>query len=152
MMIMLQELRAKDFTPEEKDSIFRHALDLHLIGGEEVENLTLDILEREDERVKHLLRIKDVETNVGVLYLLPVESRPDHLEMTILIHEGSRGKGFTAQAVHALESWLAARYPALSLCATVREHNPLRKELTKFLIDNGYRYEPEVGRFVKKVR
>ncbi|MFQ5797946.1 MAG: GNAT family N-acetyltransferase [Bacteroidota bacterium] len=152
MPLVLEEVRSKDLTSEEKRSIFDHALDLHLVGGEEVENLTLDILEKEDQNVRHLLRIKMGDEHVGVLYLLPVSSQQHHLEMTILIHGQSRGRGYTAQAVHALEAWLAARYDVLFLCANVREHNPLRKELTKFLIENGYVYNPGMGMFVKKLR
>ncbi|HEY4643505.1 MAG TPA: GNAT family N-acetyltransferase [Bacteroidota bacterium] len=151
MSLRLEEIRSKDLTTEERQSIFDHALDLHLVGGEEVDNLTLDILER-DGSVKHLLRIVDGLERVGVLYILPVASQEGHLEMTILVHGRSRGKGYTAQAVQALEAWLSQKYRSISLCATVREHNPLRKELTKFLIESGYLYEPEKGMFVKKLK
>ena len=152
MPLVLEEVHSMDLTSEEKQSIFSHALDLHLVGGEEVENLTLDILEKEDQNVRHLLRIKKEEQHVGVLYVLPVFSQQHHLEMTILIHAQNRGKGYTAQAVHALEALLSAKYDKLFLCATVREHNPLRKELTKFLIENDYTYNSGMGMFVKKMR
>lgn len=151
--IVLQEIRASDLSPQEKQSILSHAVDLHLLGSDEMVDVGFDILAQKETNVSHLFRIKLENENAGVMYLFPFAGLKDHLEMTILIHEPFRGKHLTVEAVSSLEKLLASRsQSSLSVCATVRDHNPLRKELTGFLSKQGYQYKPEHQAFIKKIR
>ena len=153
MALVLEEVRANDLTPQEKQSILSHAVDLHLLGSDDMVDVGLDILAQKETNVTHLFRIKLDNENAGVMYLFPFAGLKDHLEMTILIHEPFRGKHLTVEAVSSLEKLLASSSPAsLSLCATVRDHNPLRKELIGFLMKQGYQYRPEHQAFIKKIR
>lgn len=153
MGIVLEEIRARDLTPAERHSILSHAVDLHLLGSDEMVDVGFDILAEEETNIEHLFRIKSDNENVGVMYLFPFANLRDHLEMTILIHESFRGKHFTLEAVSSLEKLLTSRSPSsLSLCATVRDHNPLRKELIGFLLKQGYEYNPAHAAFIKRIR
>ncbi len=153
MALALEEVRAKDLTPQEKQSILSHAVDLHLLGSDEMVDVGFDILAERETNVKYLFRIKLDNENAGVMYLFPFASLKDHVEMTILIHEPFRGKHLTVEAVSSLEKLLSSRsQSSLSLCATVRDHNPLRKELTGFLLKQGYEYKPEHQAFIKNIR
>ncbi len=153
MPVTLEEIQSRDLTQTEKDSILAHAIDLHLIGSDEAEHVGFDIIAQKETNVKHLLRIKHENQHVGVIYLFPLGNFTNHLEMTILVHEPFRGRHFTAEAVGQVESMLAAKYPSpISLCATVQDHNPMRKELTNFLLKHSYHYEPQHSVFIKKIR
>ncbi len=153
MALFLEKIRSKDLTAEEKQSILVHAADLHLLGSDELVDVGFDILAQRDTSVKHLLRIKSDADNAGIIYVFPFRDVPHHFEMTILLHEHFRGQHLTSQAVSTLENFLLAESPSsLSLCATVRDHNPLRKELTGFLLRHGYEYKPEHEAFIKKIR
>ena len=153
MALVLEEIRSKDLTAEEKQSILSHAVDLHLLGSDEHVDVGFDILAQRETNVRHLLRIKSDNANAGVIYVFPFSKVPNHFEMTILIHESFRGQHLTSQAVSSLENFLVSKSPtSLSLCATVRDHNPYRKELTGFLLRQGYEYKPEHAAFVKKLR
>ncbi len=153
MGTVLEEIRSRDLTAQEKEAILAHAADLHLLGSDEMVDVGFDLLAEKETEVKHLLRIKSDGASAGVIYVFPFGSVHDHLEMTILIHEPFRGRHLTSQAVSALESYLASRSRSpFSLCAVVRDHNPLRKELTAFLIKHGFQYIPAHGAFIKKIR
>jgi len=153
MSVLLEEIQSKDLTTEERQSILTHAVDLHLLGSDEKVDVGFEILEHRETGVKHLFRIKSDHANAGIIYVFPFGYVPGHLEMTILIHESFRGRHLTSEAVSALESFLASRsQTALLLCATVRDHHPLRKELTEFLLKHGYQYAPEHQAFIKKIR
>ena len=153
MALVLEEARASDLTAEERQSILQHATDLHLLGSDEKVDVGFDILAQRESAVKHLFRLKVDNTNAGVIYVFSFGDLSNHFEMTILIHEAFRGKHFTAEAVSSLEALLASRSTgSLSLCATVRDHNPLRKELTGFLQKHGYEYNPQHTAFIKMIR
>ena len=153
MALVLEEVQANKLTAEEKQSILQHATDLHLLGSDEKVDVGFDILAHRESAVKYLFRLKVDNTNAGVIYVFPFGDLSNHFEMTILIHEIFRGKHFTSEAISSLETLLASRYPTLlSLCATVRDHNPLRKELIGFLQKHGYEYNPQHSAFIKKIR
>jgi hypothetical protein len=148
----LHEIRQQQLTDFEKQSVLAHAVDLHLVGSDEADHAGFELIEARAETVLHLFRITFDNKPAGILYLLPLANIPDHVEMTVLIYEGFRGKHITAEAVGQLESFLSSkRAGPLTLCATVREHNPLRKELTAFLLRHGYHYSSEHMSFVKKL-
>ena len=149
-MVTLNAINQHDLTASERESILAHAVDLHLLGSDEVDHEGFDIVEEKGSNVSHLFRITHDGQPAGVVYLLPFANLPGHYEMTILIHPGFRGRHLTAEAVSLLESFVRTSVAgARGLCATVREHNPLRGELTEFLLRHGYRYVPQHLAFIK---
>ena len=148
-MLKIQEINRQQLTPVEKESILQHAIDLHLIGSDDVEDPGFDIVEQGSERVKHILRLIVDHQNVGVMYVH--EGKVDrHFEMTILVHHEFRGRHLTAEAVDALEKFMLNRTDRpVYLCAAVHDHNPFRRELTSFLLRHDYAYSPTVQMFVK---
>ena len=153
MAVVLEEIRSKDLMAEEKEAILAHAADLHLLGSDDMVDVGFDLLAEKETSVKHLLRIKSDGANAGVIYVFPFGSVPGHLEMTILLYSTFRGQHLTSQAVSSLENFLSSKSSGnLFLCATVRDHNPLRQELTSFLLKHGYEYKPEHEAFIKKIR
>jgi hypothetical protein len=151
MALVLEEIRSRDLTVEEKEAILAHAADLHLLGSDEDVDVGFDLLTEKETEVEYLLRIKSDGANAGVIYVFPFGKIPNHLEMTILLYPPFRGQHLTSQAVSSLENYLSSKTSNLFLCATVRDHNPLRKELTGFLLKHGYDYRPEHGAFVKLI-
>jgi hypothetical protein len=148
----IQEIRQHQLTEFEKQSILDHAVDLHLVGSDEADHAGFELIEARAETVLHLFRITFENKPAGILYLLPLAKIRDHVEMTVLVYEAFRGKHITAEVVGQLESFLSSgRASSVSLCATVREHNPLRKELTAFLLRHGYQYSSEHMSFIKKL-
>jgi RimJ/RimL family protein N-acetyltransferase len=153
MTLVLEDISPQQLSPEERQSILSHAVDLHLLGSDENVDVGFDLLAQKTSDVKHVFRVRSGNEHVGVLYLFPFRDLPGHLEMTILIHEPYRGRHFTSDVVSALERFLTSRFSTpLALCATIRDHNPLRKELTAFLQKHGYRYEPGHEAFIKRIR
>lgn len=152
MKIELMEISQEHLTQTEKESILAHAVDLHLLGSDEADHAGFDLIRGTEDRLKHLLRIRSDGHDVGIMYVLPFDNRPDHYEMTILVHDRFRGKHITGDAVSRLEEFVrsAANVPVV-LCATVREHHPLRRELTDFLLRHGYSYSPERMTFDKRL-
>ena len=152
MSIRLEPITPKGLTPQEKDSILSHAIDLHLVGSDEADSVGFDIVERKSTNVLHLLRALDGKNYVGVVYVLPVPGANDMAEMTVLIYPEFRGKHYTALMVEQIEQFLGThgRKPP-TLCAAVHDHNPMRKELTEFLLRHGYTYSPEHRMFVKRL-
>ena len=152
-MLRLHEIKASELTTQEKDSILSHAIELHLLGSDEVDDPGFDIVEQSVTKVKHILRIQDNGNFVGVMYIFPVAGAKERLEMTILIHEMFRGKHYTTSAVDEAEKFISSRYPNPTyVCASVREHNPLRQELTEFLMRHGYEYAAKEQLFTKQIR
>jgi hypothetical protein len=150
MTVVLLEITQRQLTDFEKESILNHAIDLHLLGSDETDNAGFDIIEAKADKVKHLFRITLQGENIGVMYVLPFKDLDHHFEMTILIYEKFRGKHITADAVSQLETRMKS-IAKVTLCATVREHNPLRQDLTKLLLRLGYTYSPEHMAFMKKL-
>lgn len=152
MSIALEPITPKDLTPQEKDSILSHAIDLHLVGSDEADSVGFDIVEKKSTNVLHLFRVVDGKKHVGVVYLLPVQSADDLAEMTVLIYPEFRGKHYTASLVEQIEQFMRKRSTRLEgLCASVHDHNPMRKELTEFLLRHGYGYSPEHRMFLKRL-
>jgi|SRR5713226_4390113 len=152
MSIKLEAISPQDLSSQEKDSILAHAIDLHLVGSDDADSVGFDIVEKKSTSVLHLLRVVDGKQHVGVVYLLPVTSAPDMAEMTVLIYPEYRGKHYTAAMVDHIEKFLRNQSAKLSaLCATVHDHNPMRKELTEFLLRHGYSYSPGHRMFVKQL-
>ncbi|MBI4546627.1 MAG: hypothetical protein HY707_01500 [Ignavibacteriae bacterium] len=150
-MLKLQELTPAELTIQEKESILNHAIDLHLIGSDEVDDPGFDIVEKGSPRAVHILRLVNINQHVGIMYILQREAE-NHFEMTILVHKEFRGKHLTADAVDALEQFMSRTHKSpVYLCASVREHNPLRHELTAFLLRHGYTYSSEEQAFIKQV-
>lgn len=151
-MTALKEITQGELTEAERASILGHAVDLHLLGSDEADHEGFDIIESRGERVRHLFRIVHEGKSAGVMYVVPFAGLAGHYEMTILIHDEFRGKHLTSDAVSQLETILRSRMKdAQALCAIVREHNPLRRELTEFLLRHGYRYVPDHLAFIKKL-
>jgi hypothetical protein len=151
MSIRLEPLSVKDLTSREKDSILTHAIDLHLVGSDDADSVGFDIVEKRSSEVLHILRANDGGQSIGIAYLLPLANRSDMVEMTVLVFPEFRGRHYTASLVDALESFLKQQFakpPAL--CAAVHDHNPMRKELSDFLLRHGYSYSPEHRVFVKR--
>lgn len=89
---------------------------------------------------------------VDVIYGFRFGNDPNHLDMTILIYESFRGKRLTSEAVFSLETLLVSRSASpLSLCTVVRDHNPRRQELTRFLLKNGDQYRSDHAAFIKRI-
>ena len=152
MHINLKPISAKDLTAQEKDSILSHAIDLHLVGSDEADSVGFDIVEKRSTNVLHFLRVFDGPQVIGVAYLLPVLNEPAMIEMTVLIFPAFRGKHYTAPMVESIEQFLHNHHPtSIALCAVVHDHNPMRRELTEFLLRHGYRYSPQHSMFVKKL-
>ena len=150
MTIALQEISQQQLTAFEKESILNHAVDLHLVGTDEPDDAGFDLIEAKAKGVTHLFRITADGKNAGVMYVLPFRDLPQHYEMTILIYASHRGQHITAEAVSQLERVMKSG-GKVTLCATVREHNPMRQELTSFLLKQGYAYNSEQMAFMKKV-
>lgn len=150
MAIALQEIRQQQLSVFEKESILSHAVDLHLVGTDEADDAGFDLIEARADSVTHLFRITLDGNPVGVMYVQPFRNLPHHYEMTILIHPGHRGKHITAEAVSQLERQMKAQ-GNVTQCATVREHNPMRQELTNLLLKLGYEYNPSLMAFVKQL-
>ena len=150
MTIALQEITQPQLTAFEKESILNHAVDLHLVGTDEADDAGFDLIDAKAEGVTHLFRITVDGKNAGVMYVLPFRNLPQHYEMTILIYPSHRGRHITAEAVSQLEQLMKSQ-GTVTLCATVREHNPMRQELTSFLIKQGYRYNSEQMAFLKRL-
>jgi hypothetical protein len=149
---ILQEIQSSELSVHEKESILNHAIDLHLLGSDDVTDPGFDLVDRGSSRVRHLFRILNDNKHAGVVYVFPFGERPHRYQMTMLIYEKFRGRHLTSQAVDALEAFLAERYgEPIELCAEVREHNPLRHELTAFLQKHGYAYSSADRAFVKSV-
>jgi hypothetical protein len=151
MSITLQEISQQQLTQFEKQSILDHAVDLHLVGSDETDHAGFDLIEAKAEIVSNLFRVVSGNESVGLLYVLPFKNLQCHLEMTILIHASHRGQHITADAVSELEKVIKPEDGGVTLCATVREHNPLRHELTHFLLKHGYQYNSEHMAFMKKL-
>jgi hypothetical protein len=151
MSITLQAITQQQLTSFEKQSILDHAVDLHLIGSDEADHAGFDLIEARAENITNLFRVLSQGDSVGVLYVQPFKNLPYHLEITILIHTHHRGKHITGDAVSQLESLLKQNSKAATLCAAVREHNPLRHELTSFLLKHGYQYNTEHMTFMKRL-
>jgi hypothetical protein len=146
----LHEIDQQELTSFEKQSILDHAVELHLVGSDEADHAGFELIDAKADTVLHLFRITFDNEPAGLLYLLPLGAVPDHIEMTVLIHETFRGKHLTSEVVAQIEHFLSSKHAGtITLCATVREHNPLRKELTAFLLRHGYQYSPEYMSFVK---
>jgi len=150
MTTALQEITQLQLTAFEKESILSHAVDLHLVGTDEADDAGFDLIDAKAEGVTHLFRITVDGKNAGVIYVLPFRNLPQHYEMTILIYASHRGQHITAEAVSQLERVMKSGGKA-TLCATVREHNPMRQELTRFLLKQGYAYDSEQMAFMKKL-
>ena len=151
-MVYLQEISSIDLSSQEKSSILQHAIDLHLLGSDEVNDPGFDIVEKGSSRVKHLFRINSNGKNVGVLYLFSFNEVNNQFEITILVHQEFRGKHIAGEAMKVLESFVLEKYrKPIHLFASVREHNPLRKELTTLLIRYGYKYSSELQAFTKQL-
>ncbi len=150
MTIALQEISQLQLTAFEKESILSHAVDLHLVGTDEADDAGFDLIDAKAEGVTHLFRITVDGKNAGVIYVLQFRNLPQHYEMTILIYPSHRGQHITTDAVSQLERVMKLR-GQVTLCATVREHNPMRQELTRFLLKQGYQYNSEQMAFVKKL-
>jgi hypothetical protein len=151
MSIELKPIVSKDLTSMERESILAHAIDLHLVGSDDADSAGFDIVEKGSPDV-HLLRSVEQGKTVGVTYLLPVPGTSDKLEMTILIFPEFRGKHYTAPMVDAIEGFMrAGKLQRGTLCAAVHDHNPMRKELTEFLLRHGYAYSSELRMFMKRV-
>ena len=148
MNIALQEISQQQLSAFEKESILRHAVDLHLVGTDEPDDAGFDLIEARAANVKHLFRIVSEGSNAGVMYVQPFRDLPQHYEMTILILPGHRGKHITAEAVSQLERQMKTQ-GNVTLCATVREHNPMRQELTNLLLKQGYQYNSTQMAFTK---
>jgi len=149
MTIALSEINQHQLTDPEKESILNHAIDLHLLGSDEADHAGFDIIEARAD-VKYMFRLTQDGEKVGVMYILPFKNLPDHYEMTILIHDEHRGKHITADAVSQVEATLKRLLGGkATLCATVREHNPMRQELTNFLLKHGYIYNTHHMAFMK---
>jgi len=149
-MVTLNAISQHDLTASERESVLAHAVELHLLGSDEADHEGFDIAEEKGSNVTHLLRITRDGQPAGIMYLLPFADLPGHYEMTILIHPEFRGRHLTAEAVSLLENFVRTSVAgARGLCATVREHNPLRAELTEFLLRHGYRYVPQQLAFIK---
>lgn len=152
MPIYLEPLSAKDLSPQEKDSILTHAIDLHLVGSDDADSVGFDIVERGSADVLHILRAKDTDKNIGIVYILPVRGQTDMVEMTMLIFPEFRGKHYTTLLVDAVENFLkreSSKPP--TLCAAVHDHNPMRKELSEFLFRHGYTYSFPHRLFIKRL-
>jgi hypothetical protein len=151
-MLNLQEIRPSDLKAEEKQSILQHAIDLHLLGSDEVDDPGFDIVAKGSNEMEHILRITDDGDNVGVVYIFPFRAVTHYFEMTILIHDRFRGKHLTALSVGAVERYMTDHHQKpLSLCASVRDHNPLKQELTAFLLRHGYSYSSMHRMFIKSI-
>ena len=152
MAIQLKPISTNDLTFQEKESILNHAIDLHLVGSDNVDSAGFDIVEKGSKDVLQMLRVLDQKESIGVVYLLPVEKSREKVEMTVLVFPEFRGKHYTAPIVDAVEQFLEQQRGTISvLGAAVHDHNPMRKELTGFLIRHGYVYAPEQRLFVKKL-
>lgn len=152
MTIHLETISLKDLLPQEKESILSHAIDLHLVGSDDADSIGFDIVERKSTNVLSFLRVLDGEKRIGVVYLLPVVNEPNMVEMTVLIHPEFRGKHYTAPMVESIEQFLKNTSPKVPmLCAAVHDHNPMRKELTEFLLRRGYVYSLEHRVFLKRL-
>lgn len=152
MPIKLEPISAKDLTPQEKESILSHAIDLHLVGSDDADSVGFDLVERKSTTVLHLLRIVDGNKHIGIVYLLPVPNSENMVEMTVLIFPEFRGKHYTSPMVESIEKFLQVRSPnPLTLCAAVHEHNPMRRELTEFLLRHGYVYSSTQRMFLKQL-
>jgi len=150
MSIRLNPISVKELTRVEQESILEHAIDLHLVGSDDADSVGFDIVEKRSTTVLHLLRAVDDEKSVGVVYVLPVRGAKDLVEMTVLIFSEFRGKHYTGSLVDAVETFLRENHTAtLSLGAAVHDHNPMRNELTDFLLRHGYSYSPAHRLFVK---
>ncbi len=148
--VTLTEIAQSNLTAFERESILAHAVDLHLLSSDEADLKAFDILAPDTGRRSRLFRINSGAEAAGILYVMPFEALPGQQEMTILIHPPFRGRHIASAAVAALEGRIRNDIPGTrSLCASVREHNPLRRELTDFLTREGYRYDPGHMVFVK---
>lgn len=152
MTVRVEPLSIKDLSLKEKDSILSHAIDLHLVGSDDADSIGFDIVEKQATQVLHILRAKDGDQNIGIAYVLPLASKRDMVEMTVLLFPEFRRKHYTAPLVDALESFLRLQYstPPM-LCAAVHDHNPMRKELTEFLLRHGYTYSSDHRLFLKRL-
>lgn len=150
MPLRLEPLSYNDLTPREKEFILAYAIDLHLVGSDDADSVGFDIVEKPSAEVLHLLRAVDGNSTVGVAYLLPVSGSKNMVEMTVLVFPECRGKHYTALLVNAIEQFMRDRHsqPPV-LCAAVHDHNPMRKELSEFLMRHGYGYS-SVHRFFTK--
>ncbi len=152
MSVQLEPVTPKDLTPQEKDSILSHAIDLHLVGSDEADSVGFDIVGEKSTNVLHLLRVVEARKHIGVVYLLPVPNAKDMAEMTVLIYPEFRGKRFTSVMVEQIERFVKAHSPRTpTLCASVHAHNPMRNELTEFLLRHGYAYSSEHRMFLKRL-
>ena len=153
MPIQLKAISVDDLTPVEQQSILSHAVDLHLVGSDDADSVGFDIVGNRSTKVSHLLRALDGDKSVGIAYVLPVASAKDLLEITVLIFPEHRGKHYMASLVSAVETLLEKQKESshLLLGAAVHEHNPMRKELTDFLLRHGYDFSSEHRMFVKRL-
>jgi hypothetical protein len=152
MPINLEPLSAKDLSPQEKDSILTHAIDLHLVGSDDADSVGFDLVERGSAEVLHILRVKDDGKSIGIVYIMPVPGQTDMVEITVLIFPDFRGKHYTSLFLDAVENFLKRQSSKpLTLCAAVHDHNPLRKELSEFLLRHGYTYSSQHRLFMKRL-
>lgn len=152
MAIQLNSISTEDLTLKEKESILSHAIDLHLVGSDDADSAGFDIVENRSANVLRLLRVADSNLSIGVVYLLPVARSADMVEMTVLIFPEFRGKHYTAPMVDAVEQLMRQQHgKSNTLCAAVHDHNPMRKELTEFLLRHGYAYSMDYRLFVKQL-
>jgi hypothetical protein len=152
MSIHVQPLSLQDLTQQEKDSILAHAIDLHLVGSDDADSVGFDIVEKGSANVLHILRAIDGTERIGIAYILPLAGHTDMVEMTVLIFPEYRGKHYTGPLVSAIENFLKQQSPnPPTLCAAVHDHNPMRKELSEFLLRHGYTYSSQHRLFTKRL-
>ena len=153
MPVVIESIQTSELSDQEKESILAHAIDLHLVGSDDADSIGFDLVEKKSTTVQHILRVTSEGKPLGVVYLLPVPSSPDRLEMTVLVHEEYRGKHYTAPIVEKIEEFLRiSTSKTFALCAAVHDHNPMRHELTQFLLRHGYSYDSVKAMFVKLLR